>query len=444
MLNIFLIIVGKSFSKISKLLNLGSGSTWPGHIALETNKNFIKNLIRKNPQLIIVIVAGTNGKTTTGKLIQTILEANGNRVFQNKAGANLLNGISSALLLHSNVLSTKINYDYAIFEVDENSLSLVLNEFEPNYIIFLNLFRDQLDRYGEVDSIAKKWKSSLEKVSKKTTLILNADDPQIAFLGENYPSKTIFFGINNSVIDTATHHDTADSTYCPNCNSKLKFNAIYFSHLGDWQCPKCKLKRPKLNIDKWEMYPLPGTYNKYNILASVLFARINGINDKIIDSALQKFTPAFGRQEEIEINGKYIKIFLSKNPTSLNESLRTIVEESRSHLASQGDTLKEKVNLLCVLNDRIPDGRDVSWIWDTNLESFIDEIDCITVSGDRAYDMALRLKYANSSKFQIEENLQKAIELGLKTIDNEQTLYILPTYSAMLEVRKILTGKKIL
>ncbi len=436
-MNSLLILFGKLLSTISRFLNVGSGSTWPGHIALNINKNFIKQIINKNPLLKIILIAGTNGKTTTGKLIQTILEKNGRKVFQNESGANLLNGIASTLIHQCNEVG-KIDKDFAIFEIDENTLPLILKEINnPGYIIILNLFRDQLDRYGEVNTIAAKWKMALNKLSSKTKLILNADDPQVAFLGEKSKAKVLYFGVDSKNKTEKVQH-ASDSTYCPNCGKKLIYKSIYFSHLGDWFCKNCKLKQPNNIFTKTSFYPLSGTYNEYNTNAAVLLATQIDTDNKEISSALRDFKPAFGRQEDLKINNKRIKIFLSKNPTSFNESLRTIA------------SLNAK-NLLIVLNDRIPDGRDVSWIWDVDIEEYIKNFNSVIISGDRALDMGLRIKYSYSSefpisnsKFQIAEDLKKAIALGLKNTPKSETLHILPTYSAMLEVRKILTGKKIL
>lgn len=457
-LNFLLISTGKILSKISKLFNLGSGSTWPGHIALSINPNYIKDLIKKNKNLKIVLIAGTNGKTTTSKLIRTILEKNGDRVFQNESGANLLNGIASTLLSNSNILG-KTNSDYAIFEVDENVLPLALREFTPNTIILLDLFRDQLDRYGEVDTIARKWKEALSVIasaaSKKlaplggneaihTNLILNADDPQIAFLGKDLKSNILYFGLNDKKIGKTKREHAADTIYCPNCGAKLNFETVYFSHIGIWKCNKCKLERPKPDLDNSPIYPLPGIYNRYNTLAALLFAKNNNVSNETMKKSLLNFSPAFGRQEIVEIDKKKVHLFLSKNPTSFNESLRTIIELGGK-------------NILFVLNDRIPDGRDVSWIWDTEIEEINDKVENVICSGDRAYDMGLRFKYAinenldiensfkiENCKLKIYEDLKTAITKGLEIIKEKDTLYILPTYSAMLEVRKILTGKKIL
>jgi len=446
-MNSLLILVGKFISTISQLLNVGSGSTWPGHIALSLNPNFIKQIINQN-KLKSILIAGTNGKTTTGKLIQTILQNNGKKVFQNTAGANLLNGIASSLISNSN-LSGKIDKDFAIFEIDENTLPLILKEINhPDFVVLLNLFRDQLDRYGEVNIVSGKWAKAIKNLNKDTTLILNADDPQIAFLGKTSKATIAYFGIGPKNKTENTQH-ASDSAYCPNCGHKLIYDTVYFSHLGNWHCDNCKFKHSQDSFTSSPIYPLPGTYNEYNTNAAVLLAKEIGFSNVIIASSLKDFKPAFGRQEILNVYGKRVQIFLSKNPTSFNESLKTIAD------------LNAK-NLLIVLNDRIPDGLDVSWIWDVDTEEYIDSFKSVVVSGDRAFDMGLRIKYSYSSefpipnsqfstnsqnsntKFKIVEDLDEAIFLSLKNTSKSETLYILPTYSAMLEVRKILTGRKIL
>ncbi|MBU2632668.1 Mur ligase family protein [Patescibacteria group bacterium] len=427
MTNPTLIILGKSFSFLIKNLNLGHGSTWPGHIALKANKSFIeKSLKRENVKTIVI--AGTNGKTTTSKLLKTIIEKNEGKVFQNQSGANLLNGIASTIILESNI-NGKLKKDFAVLEVDENTLPLIVDSFIPDYIIALNLFRDQLDRYGEVDTIAEKWKESFKKLPESTTVILNADDPLIAFLGKDIKAKTLFFGLNEN--SSATTHEAADSVYCPICKAKLEYSSFTFSHLGNWSCVNCNFKKPILALSNVSNYPLSGTYNKYNTLAAILTAKTLGFNNEKIEKALLGFSPAFGRQEVLTAKSKKVQIILAKNPTSFNESLKTIDELSAR-------------NLLLVLNDRIPDGKDVSWIWDTNLK-LAKNIKNITVSGDRAFDMALRVKYSDIRvNIETEESLKIAIRLALEKTGENETLFILPTYSAMLEVRKILTGKKIL
>ena len=350
-------------------------------------------------------------------------------MFQNQSGANLVNGIASTLILNTN-FAGQLYGDYAIFEIDENALPQILKEITPDYLLLLNLFRDQLDRYGEVDAIARKWNESLSNLTKKTKLILNADDPQIASIGKKN-KEIIYFGLNlNSTENKETRLEhAADSIYCPACGSKLNYSSIYYSHLGKWYCQKCGLKRPEENLfSRFSFYPLKGTYNIYNTLAAVLVLKQIGLGDSNIVTGLKKFKPAFGRQEKIIYNNKQIQIFLSKNPTGFNESLRTIKQ------------LGAKTVLL-VLNDNIADGRDISWIWDIDFGQF----DKLLVAGERAYDMGLRIKYQNQNlNFKVYESLKLAIEEGVKNIKSDETLYILPTYTAMLAVRKILTGRSIL
>ena len=429
MINSLLIIFGRFIAFLSKIFNLGSGSTWPGHLALSVNHNFIKDIL-KNSKTKIILIAGTNGKTTTGKLIQTILEKDGKKVFQNAAGANLLNGIASSLIINSSLIG-KIDKDFAVFEIDENTLPLILKEINnPDYVLLLNLFRDQLDRYGEVNTITSKWKEPIRRLPLKTILILNADDPQIAYLGRFKNTNTEYFSISPKTESKISQH-ASDSTYCPNCNTKLTYKAIYFSHLGDWECTKCMFKHPKNSFNSSKIYPLLGSYNQYNTNAAVLLSKKIGLNEKVINLALKEFIPAFGRQEVLEINGKNVQILLSKNPISLNECLRTVSEMNAK-------------NLLIVLNDRVPDGRDVSWIWDVDFENFVSNFDQITVSGDRTCDMGLRLKYAGYKNVKNEENLSIAIRVALTKTTEKEMLYILATYSAMLDVRRELVGKKIL
>ena len=436
LVNTLLILVGKTISLLSRTFGRGSGSTWPGHIALMLNKNFIKQVL-SNSKTKIIYIARTNGKTTTGKMIQAILKENGHTVFQNSAGANLLNGLASSILLHSSILGT-LKYDFAVFEVDENVLPHAIEQYQPDYLILLNLFRDQLDRYGEINSIVQKWTLTMKQLNKATIVILNADDPQIAYLGHEKKDNIKYFGLDDTKLANIQPQHAADSIHCPKCHEKLIYARIYYSHIGEWNCPRCQLKRPNLDISDFPIFPLAGTYNKYNTLAAVLTAKLNNISNETIEQSLKGFQPAFGRQEKIVVRGKTVQIYLSKNPTSMNQSLQAIA----------GLGAKQ---VLFALNDRVPDGKDVSWIWDVDFEEYINKFENIIVSGERCYDMGLRIKYANSStaknqKLKTIENLDHAIKQAMEQLNNNNNgiLYILPTYSAMLEVRKILTGKKIL
>lgn len=419
------ILTGKLFLLLVQLGNFGRGSTWPGHIALKYNKHFVKDILRKNPKLKVIIVVGTNGKTTTSQMIHHILEKSGKRVFQNKSGANLLNGIASTVIDHASI-SGEIPYDFAIFEVDENALPQVLKQIAPIIVVLLNLFRDQLDRYGELNTIQKKWENSL--LDKNIICVTNADDPRMTFIASENHTPVRYFGVKGK--HKMLKNDAADSLFCPRCGNTLTYTTVVYSHLGDWYCKECKLHRPSLDIERLSKYPLEGTYNEYNANAAVLVCTVLGISKKEAEEKLSAFKAAFGRQEIIKVGNKNVQIFLSKNPASFNQSLETIMS-------------KKPTQLLLVLNDRIPDGRDVSWIWDTDIEEHDLSRTQIYVSGDRYFEMALRMKYAGKKVF-CESQLTKAISDALIDTPPNETLYILPTYSAMLDVRKVLTGRKIL
>ena len=423
------IAIGKGVYFISKKLHR-AGSTWPGHIALSINSDFVGSIIKKNPHLKVVLVAGTNGKTTTTKLIQEVLENEGHKVFRNEAGANLLNGIASSIVLNSNSRGI-LPFDVALFEVDENSLPIVLDQIKPFGIILLNLFRDQLDRYGEVNTIAKKWQEALGKVSKQTLLITNGDDPMLSFIGEKSGLAVSYFGLAEKYMKVGVAPHDVDFLYCPRCKTKLTYKMRSYSHMGIFECSGCKFKHDKTETFNDLPNPMFGNYNKYNInAASLLLAKGFSIEKSEIENVLKKFSPAFGRQEEMTYKGKNIFLLLSKNPTGFNQSIQGILENDKNP------------NVLLLLNDKIPDGRDVSWIWDVEFEE-LKKAKQITISGDRAYDMALRVKYADLHS-DVLENISSALDSAVSTMKSEETLYVLATYSAMLEVRNILIGRKLL
>ncbi len=447
--------IGKAAGVAISLFRLGAGATWPGEIVLRLRPNILQTISKQHPY--IIIVAGTNGKTTTSKMIETILIQSGKKVVRNESGANLDNGIVSTFLRNLGMMG-KLKSKYFIFEVDEATVPVLLKQFHPQLIILLNLFRDQLDRYGEVDTIAAKWLQSFATLPKGTKILINGDDPQLTFIGYEieklwdelpgnkdvhrlkHPQSSDddniqYFGLDDNRLYLDHLEHATDSIYCPNCGNRLTFGGVYFSHLGKWACGKCGFMHPDLAITNEIIHtPLEGVYNKYNTLAAWLTARQLGIPDTLIQQALSSFIPAFGRMEEIIYQEKKLKILLSKNPTGWNESLRTMLRSDRPG------------PLLLVLNDRIPDGTDVSWIWDIDMEILQQCTHKIIISGDRCYDLALRLKYAEipTDRYEVVENLETAIQQILRLSLKEETIWVLPTYSAMLDVRQILVGRKIL
>lgn len=425
----------KTVTFLVRLFRLGAASVLPGEIARRLQPQLLQ-LLSFQVKRGVILVAGTNGKTTTSLLLKTMLERQGWRVAHNTAGANLENGLMTALLENTNIVG-KLDADFAILEVDENILRRVLQPIAPRIILCLNLFRDQLDRYGEVDTISKRWGEAIATLPKDTVVIANADDPTLSYMGQQLPQKVRFFGLKEpkQYLDEIPH--AVDSIYCPKCGHLLSYAGVYLSHLGDYDCPSCGFAKGKLDIDsnQWQQI-LIGLYNKYNTLAAVLAAQELGIDESVIQGSISTFQAAFGRAEALEINGKRVLILLSKNPVGMNETIRAVNQAGG------------KTKLL-VLNDRTPDGTDVSWIWDVDTEKLVETGGTLVVSGDRVYDMALRLRYSqlgNNSNVQliIEEDLKSAIATALEHTPADETLHILPTYSAMLEVREVLTGRKIL
>jgi lipid II isoglutaminyl synthase (glutamine-hydrolysing) len=330
-----------------------------------------------------------------------------------------------------------LDVDYAILEVDENIVPRVLKPLQPKIILCLNLFRDQLDRYGEVDTISKRWTKVISTLPPETVIIPNADDPTLSYLGQQLPQRVLFFGLNEpeNYLEAIPH--AVDSIYCPRCGHSLDYKGVYLSHLGDFTCPKCGFSKskPALESSEWSQI-LVGLYNKYNTLAAVTAAIELGVDEGTIKDSVNNFQAAFGRAEDLVIDGKRVRILLSKNPVGTNETIRVVTQST--------DT-----TTLLVLNDRTPDGTDVSWIWDVDTEKLVERGGTLVVSGDRVYDLALRLRYSEKStqsnlNLIVEEDLRQAIATALEHTPDNETLHILPTYSAMLEVREVLTGRKIL
>jgi UDP-N-acetylmuramyl tripeptide synthase len=435
----FAVAIAKIITGFVKLFKLGAASVLPGEIAGRLHPQLLR-LLSKQLTHGLILVVGTNGKTTTSLLLKDILVNNGYKIIHNSAGANLINGLVTCLIMNSNLWG-KLTADYAILEVDENVLPLALKQCNPTHILALNLFRDQLDRYGEVDTISYRWQNAIESLSKDTFIIVNGDDPTLCYLGQNLSQKVLFFGLNEPELYLEEIPHAVDSIYCPKCGTSLIYEGVYLSHLGDYDCPNCDFTKSKLSVNssEWQQI-LIGVYNKYNTLAAGLVAETIGIKREIINDTITNFKAAFGRAEELTINNKKMCILLSKNPVGMNETIRVVNDIKKINLSS---------TILMVLNDRIPDGTDVSWIWDVDTEKLAETGGNIVVSGDRVYDMALRLKYSintleSDMNLIVEENLSQAVNKALELTPTNETLYIIPTYSAMLEVRKLLLGREIL
>lgn len=443
----FAVFFAKIAMFFSRALKKGGGTALPGLVAEKLDKNILTKLV-SNLNLGTVIITGTNGKTTTAKMSFEILALSGLDVVSNQSGSNLSRGLVSELVARSNILGTKIKGDIGVFEIDEATMPEAVPKLQPKLVLVTNIFRDQLDRYGEVDKTAALIGNSLRTMPKGAVAILNADDPLVASL-TSYNENATFFGIEDSELKTDSKL-AIDNKDCLLCGTELEFEYRYFGHLGKYKCKKCKFKRPapantvfkaeleaerslitlhtseKQNLEL--ILNTPGAYNIYNALAAASLASALGISGSIVKQGLENFTSAFGRMEKIRVKDKDIFLLLVKNPTGFNETLRSFTSDN------------SKRNFLIILNDNFADGTDVSWIWDSNLELLKNRANSIVVSGIRAEDMALRLKYADidMKTVRIEKDLKKAMNSALEDLLVNQTLYVFPTYTAMMEIRNLL------
>ncbi|MBS0653122.1 MAG: Mur ligase family protein [Verrucomicrobia bacterium] len=420
-----------------RLFKLGSGSSFPGRVASVIYPNIFQSLcaqIKKG----IILVTGTNGKTTTSLLLAEMFLSHD--VVHNKTGANFESGLTTALLEKAQ-LSGRLDADYGIFEVDELALVKILDQIAPFAIVAINLFRDQLSRYGEIQHILRSWENAILRLPASTLLFLNADDPAVCHLGEKLPQKVSYFGLNEPERYLSSKPQAADSIYCPDCDKRLNYSGFYLSHLGDYSCPQCSFKRkdPALQSSDWPQVSTD-VYNKYNTMAAVSVAKEVGIDDEAIRSAILNFKPAFGRGESLAIDERKVVILLSKNPVSMNEMIKRTCRMMR-----RGDV----ETILFALNDEEMDGTDISWIWDVDLEPLAAKGKLVVMSGSRAHELALRFQYSFEEsdaerKVHVEEDLEKAVAFALNNTPKNSTLPILPTYSAMLRIRKVLLGRQIL
>lgn len=418
----------------------GGGTTAPGAVLLRHAPGALRLLGRRLARGCI-LVAGTNGKTTTAGMIAAILQSSGHAVAHNQAGANMPAGIATALLARE--------ADIGVLEVDEAWLQLVAAELSPVAVVLGNLFRDRLDGYGEVEALSRSWRGMI-LAEPDLRLVLNADDPVIAGLGstgvaQKGPPPTLF-GIEDRALALSGSEHAVDSVTCPSCGGSLRFDARMLSHLGHYRCPGCDRARSRPDVAAETVridgasgssfiivtgaerldarLAVPGLYNVYNALAASAAALAIGVEPSAIPAALEGYAPAFGRGERLRVGGAELLILLMKNPAGANALLRTLERDACPAL-----------DLLIALNDNGADGRDVSWIWDADFEMLRSRVGQVVCSGSRAAELALRLKYAgwDVARLTVEPEIAKAIDRGVEKAQGR--LVALPTYSALLELR---------
>ncbi len=441
------LVLTKLALRLSKALGRGAGTALPGLLSERLQPDLLERLGAELANGVI-LVTGTNGKTTTTKLLAEMLTAAGERVLTNRAGSNLRRGLLSTLI-QSASLGGKIDATIGLFEVDEASLRRVSRELRPRAILVLNLFRDQLDRYGELDTLAALIGEGIAQSDAR--VFLNADDPLVANLSTyaSDPTAVVYFGVE-SVPGAIALQTAVDSDRCPRCASKLSFSRVFYGHIGHYTCPQGDFSRPQPQVAVMRVeaapsgeqsftlrvegagsevtLPLPGTYNLYNAVAALAVAHGLGLDRAESEAVLSRTSAAFGRVEHIDIQGRSIYLLLIKNPAGFTQVIETFLARTTTP------------KILFAINDNYADGRDISWLWDVPIEGITARNPTCIVAGSRADDMALRLHYADIPA-RVVNDLPDAVSALVSATAEGETAFILPTYTAMLAVRKYLAAR---
>jgi lipid II isoglutaminyl synthase (glutamine-hydrolysing) len=422
----------------SRATGRGGGTTLPGRVLTALAPDAPRRLAGRLPRGCVVVSA-TNGKTTTCGLLAEVLRGRV-RLARNSAGANLASGIASALAARD-----AASAELGLFECDEAALPAIADQLAPGTIALGNLFRDQLDRYGELEIVAARWRDLVARLDPSTTLVLAADDPLTASLSDGRPN-VLRYGIDDPSVALPVAPHASDTRFCVRCGHAYDYRAVYIGHLGDYSCPACGNARPALDVAARAInlrgldgtafdlchegsrvrveLALPGLYNVENALAAASLAIVLGESPTAVANGLARFRGAFGRFQRLRVDESELVLLLIKNPAGANEVLRIL---------PAGDA-----TLLFALNDRIADGRDVSWIWDVDWEAVAPRLRRVVTSGTRAADAALRLKYAGVGEAAIEVVPDLAAALDrTAALAAGSTAYVLPTYTAMLELQGV-------
>lgn len=506
-------IAGKAAMQLSRRLGVGGGTQLPGVVARRVAPDVLHELAAQLPRGV-VLVTGTNGKTTTARMLAAILKADGLRVLHNRAGANLITGLTATAVAGADLWG-RPRAEIGLFETDEAHLPAAIRETQPRVVVILNLFRDQLDRYGEVDTIARKWRAALESLPTSSTVVLNADDPAVAYLGASLHCQVLYYGLQDVRHGVGAVQHMADSQFCQRCGTAYVYDPVFYGHVGHYHCPNCGLTRPtpdvrleRLTLDgiigaqlvvnapgsAFDLrLPLPGLYNALNAVAAAAATLALNVRSVTIRNALEGFTAAFGRIERIQIGDQAVLMTLIKNPVGASETVRMIIGDrgsaragalqaqeseggdpvlehrapgtghadrlpadeatferlptappmSRAAPAQPAPSDQRPLNLLILINDKTADGTDVSWLWDADFERLAGQVEQVVVGGTRAGDMAVRLKYAGVApeRITVEPELGSALDRVLALGDASEPLYLLPTYTAMLELREELVRR---
>jgi UDP-N-acetylmuramyl tripeptide synthase len=442
--------LARALGAASRATGRGGGTTLPGRVLLRLEPEAIARLGSRLDRGA-TIVSATNGKTTTAGMIAAVLAAEGRRPVHNRAGSNMTWGVATALLEQRG--------REGLFEVDEAWLPRVSEQLDPALIVLGNLFRDQLDRYGEMEALADEWAKTVAARAGRARFALNADDPLIADLGRDREERrregVLYFGIDDPAQALPELQHAFDAKHCRRCGHPYSYERAFVGHLGHYSCPNCGAERPQPEVAATAIelrgmegsriavatpqgpieveLPMPGLYNVYNALAAIAAGLQLGLAPERIAAALGEMRAAFGRVETIALAAdRELSILLIKNPAGANEVLRTLLLEAR------GDS---KLDLWIALNDRIADGRDVSWIWDADFELLAGSVRRVVCAGTRAPEMALRLKYAGwpVEAIAVVPEIDRSLDAAASGAAGR--LFALPTYTALLELRKLLADR---
>jgi len=435
-------LTARAIGALSRAGGRGGGTTVPGKVLWKVDPAAVDALAARLPDGVVAVSA-TNGKTTTTAMAAEILGAD-RQLAWNRAGANLLSGIASALVAGRGA-------DLGLFEIDEGALPEALARTRPRVVALGNLFRDQLDRYGELEIVAERWRAAIAGLPATTALVVNADDPLVADLSDGRVGA-VRFGLDDPRQARAGLQHAADSKYCLRCGAPYEYAAVYVGHLGDYRCPQCDHHRPELDIavrdielrglrasrfrlvapagDTEIELALPGLYNVYNAAAAAALSLAMGASLEDVRLGLERFSAAFGRFERIPAGGKSVVLLLIKNPAGANEVVRTL-------------EIGVPPVLVVALNDSIADGQDVSWIWDVDFEPLLEHVGLVIATGERAAELGLRMTYGGLSRDRLEvvPSLEEALDRGLSLVEAGTELVVLPTYTAMLALRGILADR---
>lgn len=443
------VLAARAVGVASRASGRGGGTTLPGRMLLRMAPDAIARL-GSGLNRGTTIVSATNGKTTTAAMIAAILAADGRDPVHNRAGSNMTWGVATALLEQDG--------DEGLFEVDEAWLPRVVQQLQPSLIVLGNLFRDQLDRYGEMEALADDWAEAVAGHDGRSAFVLNADDPLIADLGRDSDERpregVVYFGVDDASQALPELQHAFDAKHCRRCGHPYTYERAFVGHLGHYSCPNCDARRPRPDVAATAIelhgmdgststvrtpvgeirlsLPLPGLYNVYNALAAIAAGIKLGVAPDRIAASLAAMRAAFGRVETIEVAGKAVSILLIKNPAGANEVLRTLRLEAKDD---------RDLDLWIALNDRIADGRDISWVWDADFEILAGAVRRVTCAGTRAPEMALRLKYAGwpEERIAVEPGIEAALDAAVAAAPGR--VFALPTYTALLELRKLLAGR---